>query len=48
MASAEGGRERMDGYFCVTPNHKILVAKNGAKTLHVAMGGWIRHQAHCY
>jgi hypothetical protein len=33
----EGGREgeRMDDYFCVAPNHKILAVKNGAKTLQV-------------
>jgi hypothetical protein len=29
----------MDGYFCVAPSHKILVAKNGTKTLQVAIGG---------
>jgi hypothetical protein len=43
-----GERGRMDGYFCVAPSHKILVAKNGAKTLHVATGGRRRHQARCY
>jgi hypothetical protein len=33
----ERGREgeRMDDYFCVAPNHKILAVKNGAKTLQV-------------
>jgi hypothetical protein len=34
----EGERERMDDYFCVAPNHKILVTKNGAKTLQVIVG----------
>jgi hypothetical protein len=34
----EGERERIDNYFCVAPNHKILVTKNGAKTLQVIVG----------
>jgi hypothetical protein len=29
----ERERERMDGYFCVAPSHKIFTVKNGTKTL---------------
>jgi hypothetical protein len=29
------GRERMDDYFYVAPNHKILAVKNGAKTVQI-------------
>jgi hypothetical protein len=35
----QGEEDRMDDYFCMAPSHKILAAKNDAKTLHVATGG---------
>jgi hypothetical protein len=56
LTKGEGGRERMDDYFCVAPSHQILMVKNGAKTLQVWLLLWYSvamserrcHQTRCY